>query len=63
MAAEEFAALKQQREAQRQGTADCRHAALMAVGDAAAVQDIREDLKLRRQAPEGTSNGGLAYKV
>ena len=50
MAAEEFAALRQQREAQRQGTADCRHAPLLVVCAAAEVPDIRGDLILRRQA-------------
>ena len=48
MAAEEFAALQQQRQAQRQGAADCRHVPLMVVCDAAEVPDIRKDLRLRR---------------
>ncbi len=57
MAREEYAALRQQREAQRQVDADCRHVALMAVCEAAALPDIREDLRLRRQPADGTPNG------
>ena len=57
MAAEEFAALKQQREAQRQGSSNSRHIALMVVCDSSAVPDIREDLKLRRRPVDGTAHG------
>jgi hypothetical protein len=58
MAAEEFAALQRQRQAQRQGTADCRHVPLMVVCNAAEVPEIREDLTLRR-ATDGDSDCAL----